>query len=341
MSGDGHDRSGAVAHENVVGNPNRDFLAVDGIDRQSPCENAAFVFREIRTIEVAFARDSGAVFFYGLLALRCCDARNKRMLGSEDHVGRAKKGVRARGENGDRFFAALGGEPDLGTFAASDPIFLEKLDALGPIETVQSFDQAVGKGRDAEHPLAEWPPLDGKSTNFALAIHDFLVGQNSAEFRAPVDWHFGDISETDVILVVAGVCGDRFRAVRGWVEPSIVELKKNPLGPLDITWIGRADLAIPVVAEADGLELPTEIIDIAGRGDARMLAGFDGVLLCWQTECIPTHRVKHVVALHAVEAGENVRGRVAFDMADMKSVSTGIWEHVEDVVFRTRGVEAG
>jgi hypothetical protein len=86
---------------------------------------------------------------------------------------------------------------------------------------------------------------------------------------------------------------------------------------------------------------PTEIIDIAGRGDARVLAGFDGVLLCWQTECIPTHRVKHVIALHAVEAGENVRGRVAFDMADMKSVSTGIWEHVEDVVFRTRGVEAG
>ena len=72
-----------------------------------------------------------------------------------------------------------------------------------------------------------------------------------------------------------------------------------------------------------------------------MLTGFDGVLLSGQPERIPTHRVKHVVALHAVEAGENVRGRVAFDMADMESVATGIREHVEDVVFRTRGVEAG
>ena len=72
-----------------------------------------------------------------------------------------------------------------------------------------------------------------------------------------------------------------------------------------------------------------------------MLAGFDGVLLSGQTERIPTHRMKHVVALHAVEAGKDVRGRVAFDMADMEPVSTGIREHVEDVVFRTRRVEAG
>ena len=158
---------------------------------------------------------------------------------------------------------------------------------------------------------------------------------------APVDRHFGDKGETNGIRVVASVCGDRFRAVCGRVEPRIIELKENPLGPLDITWIGRADLAIPIVAEADSLELAAEIIDIAGRGDAWVLTGFDGVLLSGQTERIPTHRVKHVVALHAVEAGKDVRGCVAFDMADMESVATGIREHVEDVVFRTSRVEAG
>ena len=68
MCGNGHDRSGAVAHENVVGDPNRDFLAVDGIDGQSTGKNAAFVFCEIRAIEVAFARHSGAVFFDGIFA---------------------------------------------------------------------------------------------------------------------------------------------------------------------------------------------------------------------------------------------------------------------------------
>ena len=133
VSGNGHDRSGAVAHENVVGDPNRDFLAVDGIDGQSACENTTFVFGEIRAIEVAFARDSGAVFFDSLFALWRRDAGNKRMLGSEDHVGRAKKSIRARGENGDCFLASLDGEPDLGAFAAADPVFLEELNALGPI----------------------------------------------------------------------------------------------------------------------------------------------------------------------------------------------------------------
>ena len=62
------------------------------------------------------------------------------MLGSEDHVGRAKKRVRARGENGDCFFAALDGKSNLGTFTAADPVFLKKLDAFRPIETVQALD---------------------------------------------------------------------------------------------------------------------------------------------------------------------------------------------------------
>ena len=62
------------------------------------------------------------------------------MLGSEDHVGRTEKRVRARGENGDFLFAALDGKSNLGTFTAADPVFLEELDAFRPIETVQALD---------------------------------------------------------------------------------------------------------------------------------------------------------------------------------------------------------
>ena len=62
------------------------------------------------------------------------------MLGSEDHVGRTEKGVRACGENGDLFLTILDGKTDLGTFTPADPVFLQELDALWPIETIQALD---------------------------------------------------------------------------------------------------------------------------------------------------------------------------------------------------------
>ena len=42
MAGDGHDGAGAVADEDVVGDPNGDLLAVDGIDGVGAGEDAGF-----------------------------------------------------------------------------------------------------------------------------------------------------------------------------------------------------------------------------------------------------------------------------------------------------------
>ena len=51
----GHDRAGAVAGENVVGNPDRNFLAVDGIDGVSAGEHAGFFFGQFGAFEIGFA----------------------------------------------------------------------------------------------------------------------------------------------------------------------------------------------------------------------------------------------------------------------------------------------
>ena len=75
------------------------------------------------------------------------------------------------------------------------------------------------------------------------------------------------------------------------------------------------------------------------RGDRGMLAGLDRVLLGRQTEGIPAHRMQHVEAAHAFVAGEDVRRRVALRMADVQARAARIGEHVEDVVFRFRGIE--
>ena len=71
----------------------------------------------------------------------------------------------------------------------------------------------------------------------------------------------------------------------------IVELKEYPLGPADIFWISRINLPISVVSKAQLLQLTTKVVDVGLRGNARVLARFDSILLGGQTEGIPTHRV--------------------------------------------------
>src|SRR5688500_10855493 len=97
--------------------------------------------------------------------------------------------------------------------------------------------------------------------------------------------------------------------------------------------IGGVDFAGPVVAEAEGLDLALEGGDVGFGGLARMLAGADGVLLGGKAEGVPAHRMKDVVALHALVAGEDIGGGVAFGMADVQARAGGVGEHVENVEF--------
>ena len=263
------------------------------------------------------------------------------MLGGEDHVGRAEEGVRAGGEDFDGVVGAFDREFHERAFAAADPVFLEELDAFRPVEAVEALDEPLGECGDAEHPLAERAALDGESADLALAINDLLVGENGAELRAPVHGHLGDICEADGVGVGAGVGRNGFGFFRLRIEPGIVELEENPLGPAEVFRVGGGDLAVPIVAEADGLELAAEVVDVAGSGGSRVLAGFDGELFGRQAKGVPAHGVQDIEPAHAVEAGEDVGGCVAFDMADMQAVAAGVGEHIEDVVFRFRGVEAG
>ena len=149
MGGDGHDRAGAVAHEDIVGDPDGDALAVDGIDGVRAGEDAGFFFVEFGAVEVALRGDGDAVFFDGLFLLCRGDLGNERMLGREDHVSRAEKRVRPGGENLDLGVGFFLAEFHRGSLAATDPVSLKKLDALRPVEPVESFDEAIGEGRDA------------------------------------------------------------------------------------------------------------------------------------------------------------------------------------------------
>src|SRR5207245_6596884 len=106
-----------------------------------------------------------------------------------------------------------------------------------------------------------------------------------------------------------------------------------PRRPFEIARISRINLASPVIAEAERLNLALERCDVRFRGDARMLAGFDGVLLRGKAERIPTHRMKHVISQRPPIARQHIRGGVTFRMTNMKPRPTRIWKHIQDVVF--------
>ena len=61
------------------------------------------------------------------------------------------------------------------------------------------------------------------------------------------------------------------------IEPGIIEHREHPLCPLIVFGIGSIDLTVPIVAESQHLQLPSEVLHVASSGSDRVNAGFHGV----------------------------------------------------------------
>jgi len=333
--------AGTVAHHDVVGDPDRNLLAVDGVDGVAAGGNARLLLRQLGALQVGLGGALGPVGLDLVALLGDGDAVDQRVLGREDHVGGAEQGVGPRGEDGHGL--AVDGEVDLGPFTAADPVALQQLDALGPVEVLELVDEPLGVGGDAQHPLLQGTALHGVALG-APFLH-LLVGEDGAEVGRPVHGRLGDVSEAALVdFVAAEAFLFQFRDGPGalglLVEPGMVELQEDPLGPAHVAGIGGVDLAVPVVGEAEPLQLAAEGGDVVLRVLLGVFAGLDGVLLGGQAEGIPAHGVEHVEAPHPLVAGHDVGGGVALGVADVESRPAGVGEHVEDVVFRAGRVEA-
>ena len=139
-------------------------------------------------------------------------------------------------------------------------------------------------------------------------IEHFLVGQHGAEVGAKPNRLLFDIGEA-----------------------LLKQLHEDPLCPLKIAGVGGVDFTLPVVSEAELTQLFFKASDVLFGGLARVLAGFDGILLGRQTKRIPAHWVEHVKPLCFFEAFQRITCSVTFRMADMQSSTGRIRKHVEDV----------
>ena len=283
-----HDRAGAVAHEHVVGDEDRDARVVHRVDREGTGEDAGLLLALGLAFEVALLCGELAVAPHGVgrtevLAEDALPRRrnlrevvaevgtgpvgghdrvDERMLGREHHVGGAEEGVRARREDRDDVLVVLDREVDRRTGAAPDPVALHLLDGVRPVEQFQIREQAVGVRGDAQHPLLQQAPVHGMVAALTAAVGgDLLVREDGAERRTPVDRCLVQVREPEgVDQLAATPLVEIGPAVLGIGLEHRRELGDRT-GPIGV-------LVVPAVEDLQEDPLRPAVVGDVGRGDA-------------------------------------------------------------------------
>ena len=312
----GHDRAGAVCHEHVIGDPDRDLLAVDRVDREAAGGDAGLLTLGRQTVDLGFLARLLDVVAHARAIIVRRHLLDQRMLRRQHHERRAEQGVRSRREDADCFaFVAGHRKIDFCALAAPDPVGLHQAHLVRPlVEQLQIVQQTLGIVGDLEEPLLEVALFDlHVRVAPATAIDDLFVGEHGFVHRAPVH--------------------RRHRAIR---EPALVEEQKEPLRPPVVIRHARGDLAIPVVQDPQHLQLARGLGDVVQRPGLRMQASpLDRGVLSRQAERVPAERMQHLEALHALHACEDVAHDVVASVADGE-VARRVRVHDQVVVLRLR-----
>ena len=309
-----HDRTGAVPHQHVVGDPDRHLLLIARIDRIGPGEDPRLPRICPGTLDLALESGLGDIGIDRFSLFIGGDHADEGMFRRKHAEGRAEHRVGASGEDLQFRFVPVDGEGGIGTFRTTDPIALHRLDRLGEADLFEPLQETVCVGGDPQHPLLHRLANHLVAAALALAIDHFIVGENGTQLGAPVDIRFFPIG-----------------------EPILEQFEKNPLGPVVIARIGGREFPIPVVGESHRLELGAVHLDVLACRDIGVNPPLDRVLLRRQAERIPAHRMENVETLHPLEASDDVSRGVTDGMADVQPRPRWVGEHVEDVVFRQIG----
>ena len=266
----GHDRARPVVHQHVVGDVDRQPLAVHGVHGMEPRIDSRLLGR------------SGALC--GLLRRRApdvvanlvrVDARDELVLGREDEERGAVQRVGSGREDGNVLVELLDPEEDLRAFGTADPVPLARLDRLRPIHGLEVVEEHLRVVGDPEEPLLHDARLDHRAAALARAVSEhLLVRDHGLVVRTPLD--------------------GRALPIR---EPALVELQELPLLPAVVLDVVGRERAVPVVGPADPPHRARDVLDVPLCALARMDAVADRSVLGRQPEGVESLRVQHV---HAV-----------------------------------------
>ena len=131
------------------------------------------------------------------------------------------------------------------------------------------------------------------------------------------------VTPTDEAIREAG--GEEYRG-----SEDLEELEEELLGVLVVVRPVRGDLAAPVVAHAQQLELALDLLDVLLRPLLGVGVSLHGRVLRGQAEAVKAHRVQHLVAVQALVAREAVAQRVVAYVAHVHGAA-GVREHLQAV----------
>src|SRR5206468_2295040 len=80
-------------------------------------------------------------------------------------------------------------------------VSLHFLERVTPVDALEIAQQPLRVSGDAEHPLTHRFADHRVAADFALALNDFFVSQDSAELLAPPDGHFANVGEASCIPI--------------------------------------------------------------------------------------------------------------------------------------------
>ena len=174
----GHDGAGAVLHQHVVGDPDRQLLAADRIRHVEAGWNTGLLDRR-RPLFATLGRRRACVIEH-LAAVRRARGQlfDQRMLGRDHEERGPEERVRAGREDGDVDPELVDAEGDLGAVGAADPVALHGHDPFRPVELGERVDQLVRVRRRLEEPLLHHPRLDLGTAVLAVAVADLLVREH-------------------------------------------------------------------------------------------------------------------------------------------------------------------
>ncbi len=367
-----HDSSGSVAGKHVVAYPNWNLFARERVDGVGTGEHSGY-FLVDHALALRLVADALLILLDCCALLGSSDHIDIFAFGSKNHERYAKHRVGTCGEYFQLHVAVGDGEAHLSALRAANPVALGFFERVGPVDSIESVEQTLSVGRNAQTPLIHQLLFNGVAAANRNAFAHLVVGQHRAEFRTPVDHRVAKIGYAIVHQHVAALLfvhslpligrerhlfaagcmnalgsvsfemllkvGYRHSLVGLRIVVGVEHLYECPLCPLIIIGRAGAHFAIPVVAETNFVELRTVAVDVVDGSNLGMLPGLDCILLGGESVGIVAHRVKHIESAQTFVARENVGGNVTEGVTDVQPCSRGVGEHVEHIEFRALGVD--
>ena len=312
MTRNAHDGARTVIYQDVVGNPDRHSLVIQGIDSVSAGKHAFFfglVRHAFNVVHILHARNKRTKFRFIFPSLN--QFLYIGVFWSQHDVRDAENRIDTGREHGNGLADFRDFKGEFRPFAAANPVFLHRLNPFRPAgQELQIIEKAISIVGDFEEPLLQILFDDRRITAPAQTVDNLFVGQYGIALFAPV------------YLGFLAVC-----------QAPLVQQLENPLRPFIIFFMTRSYFAVPVIGKAESLLLTRHVFNIAERPVCRRRTVLNSRVFSRHAERVVAHGMQNVVAVHAAVAGDDVADGVVADMPHVE-VARRIRKHFQYVIRR-------